>query len=195
MKGKENEKGGYMPKGRPKEEEIEDESGEDDDNDDKIQVSRRVAQQWLQALMSRRALRDGIASQHMHTHVAENHVAPAAQSTAPILLGHPYNLPAPAIPMTPRTTQQIMLSTELSVSMRRQILWEWQVNSATNPAANARRATNGVLSGLLPLASTTPMGENPSATQSAEAQDRDERKRRARARIRSWTDDFHYSGW
>lgn len=195
MKGKENEKGGYRPKGRPKEEEMEDESGEDDDNDDKIQVSRSVAQQRLQALMSRRAPGDGIASQHTHTHVAENHVAPAAQSTAPIPLGHPYNLPAPAIPMTPRTTRRIMLRTELSESMRRQLLWERQVSSTTNPAANARRANNGVLGGLRPLASTTSMGENPSATKSAEAQDRDERKRRAMARNRSWADDYHYSGW
>ncbi|KAG2112176.1 hypothetical protein BD769DRAFT_1642611 [Suillus cothurnatus] len=169
MKGKENEKGGYRPKGRPKEEEMEDESGEDDDDDDKIQ--------------------------HTHTRMAEDHVAPAAQSTAPIPLGHPYNLPAPALPMTPRTTRRIMLRTELSESMRRQLLWERQVSSTTNPAANARRANNGVLGGLRPLASTTSMGENPSATKSAEAQDRDERKRRAMARNRSWADDYHYSGW
>lgn len=195
MKGKETEKGGYRPKGRPKEEEMEDESGEDDDDDDKIQVSRSVAQQRLQALMSRRAPGDGVAPQHTHTHVAENHAAPAAQSTAPIPLGHPYNLPAPAIPMTPRTTRRIMLRTELSESMRRQLLWERQVSSTTNPAANARRANNGVLGGLRPLASTTSMGENPSATKSAETQDRDERKRRAMARNRSWADDYHYSGW
>jgi hypothetical protein len=198
MKGKENEKGGYRPKGRPKEEEMEDESGEDDDDDDKIQVSRSVAQQRLQALMSRRAPENGIASQlaqHTHTRMAEDHVAPAAQSTAPIPLGHPYNLPAPALPMTPRTTRRIMLRTELSESMRRQLLWERQVSSTTNPAANARRANNGVLGGLRPLASTTSMGENPSATKSAEAQDRDERKRRAMARNRSWADDYHYSGW
>lgn len=188
MKGKENEKGGYRPKGRPKEEEMEDESGEDDDDDDKIQVSRSVAQQRLQALMSRRAPGDGVAPPR----VAE---APAAQSTAPIPLGHPYNLPAPAIPMTPRTTRRIMLRTELSESMRRQLLWERQVSSTTNPAANARRANNGVLGGLRPLASTTSMGENPSATKSAETQDRDERKRRAMARNRSWADDYHYSGW
>ncbi|KAG2347852.1 hypothetical protein BDR05DRAFT_996189 [Suillus weaverae] len=195
MRGKENEKGGYRPKGRPNEEEMEDESGEDDDDDDKIQVSRSVAQQRLQALMLRRAPENGNLVQHTHTRAPENHIAPAAQSTAPIPLGHPYNLPAPALPMTPRTTRRIMLRTELSESMRRQLLWERQVSSTTNPAANARRANNGVLGGLRPLASTTSMGENPSATKSAEAQDRDERKRRAMARNRSWADDYHYSGW
>ncbi|KAG2051716.1 hypothetical protein BDR06DRAFT_973621 [Suillus hirtellus] len=201
MKGTENEKGGYRPKGRPKEEEMEDESGEDDDDDDeddKIQVSRSVAQQRLQALMSRRAPENGNASQvtpHTHVCMVENHIAPAAQSTAPIPLGHPYNLPAPALPMTPRTTRRIMLRTELSESMRRQLLWERQVSSTTNPAANARRTNNGVLGGLRPLASTTSVGENPSATKSAEAQDRDERRQRAMARNRSWADDYHYSGW
>ncbi|KAG0702840.1 hypothetical protein DFH29DRAFT_919994 [Suillus ampliporus] len=197
MKGKESEKGGYRPKGRPKEEEMEDESGEDDDDDDdKIQVSRSVAQQRLQALVSRRAPENGIAS-HLAKHTrVENHVAPVAQATAPIPLGHPYNLPAPAPPMTPRTTRRIMLRQELSESMRRQLLWERQVSSTTNPAANARRANNGVLSGLRPLASTTSMGEqNPGATKSAEDQDKDERKRRAMARNRSWADDYHYSGW
>jgi hypothetical protein len=197
MKGKENEKGGYQTKGPPKEE-MEDKSGEDDDDDDDddiIQVSRSLAQRWLQAIIPQRAPGGGIASQHAHTHVAEKHVALAAQSTAPIPLGHLYNLPAPAKPMMPRTTGQIMFSTELSESMQRQLLWERQVNSTTNPAANARRANNGVLGGLQPLASTTAMGENPSTTQSAEAQDRDERKRRARARIRGWADEYHYSGW
>ncbi|KAG1729862.1 uncharacterized protein EDB91DRAFT_1158861 [Suillus paluster] len=197
MKGKESEKGGYRPKGRPKEEEMEDESGEDDDDDDdKIQVSRSVAQQRLQALVSRRAPENGIASQlAQHTRVAENHAAPVAQATAPIPLSHPYNLPAPALPMTPRTTRRIMLRQELSESMRRQLLWERQVSSTTNPAATARRASNGVLNGLRPLASTTSMGEQNGATKSAEAQDKDERKRRAMARNRSWADDYHYSGW
>jgi len=200
MKESESEKGGYRPKGRPKEEEMEDESGEDDDDDDddKIQVSRSVAQERLEALMSRRAPEHGVTSQVVqHTRVVEYHVAPLAQATAPIPLGYPYNLAAPTAPMTPRTTRRIMLRQELSESMRRQLLWERQVSSTTNPAANARRANNGVLGGLRTLASTTSMGENPSATKSnsAEGQDKDERKRRAMARNRSWADDYHYSGW
>lgn len=195
-KGKESEKGGYRPKGRPKEEEMEDESGEDDDDDDddKIQVSRSVAQQKLQALMSRRAPEPGVASHFaQNMRVVENHAAPAAQATAPIPLGHPYNLPAPTPPMTPRTTRRRMLKQELSESMRRQLLWERQVSSTTNPAATARR-NNSVLSGLRPLSSTTSV-QNPGATKSAENEDKDERKRRAMARNRSWADDYHFSGW
>ncbi|OAX42714.1 hypothetical protein K503DRAFT_766506 [Rhizopogon vinicolor AM-OR11-026] len=199
MKGKESEKGGYRPKGRPKEEDMEDESGEDDDDDDKIQVSRSVAQQKLQALISRRAPEPGVAS-HLaqHSHVVEHRAAPIpqaqAQATAPIPLGHPYNLPAPTPPMTPRTTRRRMLKQELSESMRRQLLWERQVSSTTNPAATARRATNSTLGGLRPLSSTT-SEHNSGATKSAEAEDKDERRRRAMARNRSWADDYHYSGW
>jgi hypothetical protein len=201
MKGKESQKGGYRPKERPKEEDMEDESAEDDDNvdddDDKIQVSRSVAQQKLQALMSRRAPEPGVAS-HLaqHTRVVEHHVSPIAPATAPIPLGHPYNLPAPTPPMTPRTTRRRMLKQELSESMRRQLLWERQVSSTTNPAATARRANNSALSGLRPLASTTSdLNPGVTATKSAETEDKDERKRRAMARNRSWADDYHYSGW
>ena len=197
MKEKGGEKGAYRPKGRPKEEEMEDESGdEEEDNDDKIQVSRSVAQQKLQALMSRRAPEPSVTSHLVHqTRVAEHHV-PVAQATAPIPLGHPYNLPAPTPPMTPRTTRRRMLKEELSESMRRQLLWERQVSSTTNPAATARRATNNALGGLRPLSSTTSeLNAGTTATKSAEAQDKDERKRRALARNRSWADDYHYSGW
>lgn len=204
LKGKGCEKGGYRPKGRPKEEEMEDESGDededndedDDDDDDKIQVSRSVAQQKLQALMSRRAPEPDVASHLVHhTRAVEHRAAPVAQTTAPIPLGHPYNLPAPTPPMTPRTTRRRMLKQELSESMRRQLLWERQVSSTTNPAATARRATNNALGGLRPLASTTSELNTATATKSAETEDKDERKRRAMARNRSWADDYHYSGW
>ncbi|KAG1754110.1 hypothetical protein EDD22DRAFT_913817 [Suillus occidentalis] len=197
MKGKENEKGGYQPKGPPKEEEMEDESGEDDDNDDIIQVSRSLAQRWLQAIIPQRALGGGIASQHAHTHVAEKHVAPAAQFTAPIPLGHLYdNLPAPAKLMMPRTTGQIMFSTELSESMRRQLLWERQVNSTTNPAANARRANNWRARWVatacfrqLPWTRILAQLRVPRLRIEMSASDA------ARARIRGWADEYHYSGW
>ncbi|KAG8915258.1 hypothetical protein FRC00_006199 [Tulasnella sp. 408] len=44
--------------------------------------------------------------------------------SVPIALPHPYNLPPPAPPSTPRTTRREMLATELSESLRRNILWE-----------------------------------------------------------------------
>ncbi|KAF8557064.1 hypothetical protein OG21DRAFT_398937 [Imleria badia] len=191
LKWQESEKNGYRPKGPPKEQEMEDDSG--DDADDKIQISQSVAQQKLQALMSRRSSDRGTSSHLIQAVAMEVGPGLLSSTTAPIPLGHPYHLPAAAPPMTPRTTRRRMLKTELSESMRRQLLWERQVSSNTNPALVARRATQG-LSGLRPTTSTSSDGINDTSTRT-EAQDRDERRRRAMARNRSWTDDYHYAGW
>ncbi|KAG6370769.1 hypothetical protein JVT61DRAFT_10971 [Boletus reticuloceps] len=189
-KRQESEKNGYRPKGPPKEQEMEDDSG--DDADDKIQMSQSVAQQKLQALLSRRSLDRG-TSHLIQPHAMEVGPGMLSSTTAPIPLGHPYNLPAAAVPMTPRTTRRRMLKTELSESMRRQLLWERQVSSNNNPALVARRATPG-MGGLRPLTSNSSDGIR-DTTRTTEAQDKDERRRRAMARNRSWADDYHYSGW
>lgn len=188
----ENEKNGYRPKGPPKEQEMEDDSG--DDADDKIQMSQSIAQQKLQALISRRSSEQGTSSHLIQPVATEVGPGLLSSTTSPIPLGHPYNLPAAAPPMTPRTTRRRMLKTELSESMRRQLLWERQVSSNTNPALAARRASQGI-GGLRPLTSTSSEGIRDTSTRSAEAQDKDERRRRAMARNRSWADDYHYSGW
>lgn len=76
--------------------------------------------------------------------------------TPTIPVGHPYNLPPPAPPSTPRTTRRLMLSTELSESLRRNLLWERQL-SKVNLTAGVRRTASGggsrhsVLGGLQPL--------------------------------------------
>ena len=187
-----SEKNGYRPKGPPKEQEMEDDSG--DDGDDKIQMSQSVAQQKLKALMSRRSSEQSTASHLIQPVAMEVGPSLLSSATAPIPVGHPYNLPAAAPPMTPRTTRRRMLKTELSESMRRQLLWERQVSSNTNPALVARRASQG-LGGLRPLTSSSSDGIRDTSTRTTEAQDSDERRRRAMARNRSWADDYHYSGW
>ena len=188
---RESEKNGYRPKGPPKEQEMEDDSG--DDADDKIQMSQSVAQQKLQALVSRRSSEQGTASHLIQPVAMEVGPSLLSSTTTPIPVGHPYNLPAAAPPMTPRTTRRRMLKTELSESMRRQLLWERQVSSNNNPALVARRSQGS--SGLRPLTSTSSDGIRDTSTTTAEAQDREERRRRAMARNRSWADDYHYSGW
>ncbi|KAF8266276.1 hypothetical protein EI94DRAFT_1662986 [Lactarius quietus] len=133
----------YRPKGRPQGEELEDESDSPDDPDDTIQVSHSLAQQRLAALANPAARR----------RASDNQVQPQAPgmgarpllptvATAPIPLNHPWNLPAPAPPTTPRTTRRQMLSTELSESLRRNLLWERQV-SKTNLLGNAGRRNGG----------------------------------------------------
>ncbi|KAH9885753.1 hypothetical protein C8Q73DRAFT_669347 [Cubamyces lactineus] len=218
--------GGYRPKGRPQEAELEDTESDNDNPDDTIQVSRSLAQRKLAALADpnrRRHSDRGLLSQQQQEHqqfqqqmMQENgRTGLTTVATAPIPLNHPYNLPPPPPPMTPRTTRRQMLQTELSESLRRNLLWERQV-SRVNMAG---RRSSGVLGGgLRPL--TTMNGDGPTAQeqpfqqqpahaqaqgqqqgqqqgprQQPNASEREEQRRRAMARNRSWEDDFHYSGW
>ena len=210
--------GGYRPKGRPQGEELEDDSDSPDDPDDTIQVSHSLAQQRLAALANPARRR-----------ASENQVQPQAPgmgarpllqtvATAPIPLNHPWNLPVPAPPTTPRTTRRQMLATELSESLRRNLLWERQV-SKTNLLGNAgRRNGNGGGGGGngtsgLRTAGTVNVSAQAGPSQQQQQRQRSsagpgegamaaaavedtvaERRRRALARNRTW-DDFHYFGW
>ncbi|EPT05503.1 hypothetical protein FOMPIDRAFT_1085277, partial [Fomitopsis schrenkii] len=181
----------HAKKGRPQSTELEEYSDtEDETTDNGIQVSRSLAQQKLAALAdsNRRRYSD------RGPVPPEPPVRPQLTSvaTAPIPLGHPYNLPAPAPPMTPRTTRRQMLSTELSESLRRNLLWERQVSRTS--MMGPRR--NGLLSnGLRPLTAVhDPVRSNSGPANNGE--DADERERRQRiSRNRSWADDYHYAGW
>ncbi len=140
--------GGYRPKGRPQGEELEDESDSPDDPDDTIQVSHSLAQQRLAALANparRRASDNQVQPQAPGMGMAGRPLLPTV-ATAPIPLNHPWNLPTPAPPTTPRTTRRQMLATELSESLRRNLLWERQV-SKTNLLGNGGRRNGNVLGG------------------------------------------------
>jgi Protein of unknown function (DUF3295) len=129
--------GVYRPKGRPQGEELEDESDSPDDPDDTIQVSHSLAQQRLAALANPSRRRASDNQRQTQVSALARPILPTV-ATAPIPLNHPWNLPAPAPPTTPRTTRRQMLATELSESLRRNLLWERQV-SKTNLLGNAGR--------------------------------------------------------
>jgi len=202
--------GGYRPKGRPQGEELEDDSDSPDDPDDTIQVSRSLAQQRLAALANpsrRRASDNQVPTQ---ASALTRAILPTV-ATAPIPLNHPWNLPAPAPPTTPRTTRRQMLATELSESLRRNLLWERQV-SKTNLLGNAGRRS--VLGGGSRPLTTAVNGNGVGNAQAGPSQQQRpqhrperqgpgegaeesiaERRQRALARNRTWADDFHYAGW
>lgn len=191
--------GGYQPKGRPHGQEMDSDS-EDDNPDDKIQVSKSVAQERLAALAGRRGI-DRSQSSRPPSQPAPSRPSLPTITSAPIPFGHPYNLPAPSAPSTPRTTRRQMLSTELSESLRRNLLWERQVSK--NVMVGQRRQSATVLggNGLRPMTTLAP-GESSrnghgNNTALSEATERAETKRRAMARNRSWADDYDYhtSGW
>ncbi|EPS92757.1 hypothetical protein FOMPIDRAFT_130365 [Fomitopsis schrenkii] len=176
----------HAKKGCPQSTELEEDlDSEGSDMDNRIQVSRSLAQQKLAALAgSDRRRRPGRGP--------APHEPPVIPSVAsvPIPLGHPYNLPVPAPPMTPRTTRRQMLSTELSESLRRNLLWERQVSRNTM----MRRRRNGLIgNGLRPLSAVHDQASVPGGSGS-ESEDGDERKQHD-ARNRGWEDDYHYAGW
>ncbi|KAG5645113.1 hypothetical protein DXG03_006927 [Asterophora parasitica] len=258
--------GGYRPKGRPADQEMEDETDTEGEENarDAILLSKSVAQEKLKALARKRGIvpnekpaaaprdeeeepvpewaRESKSTQRTPRHYAspingappfsrpqhqqEPHPAPAA-----IPVGHPYNLPPPAAPSTPRTTRRLMLQTEMSESLRRNLLWERQVTKV-NLLGFRRTASGGggaggggvggagrggtVLGGgLRPLTALPSMvqltakqpGQNSGRHEERERerrgsggaveteQEKEERKKRALARNRSWTNDYHYSGW
>ncbi|KAI0342850.1 hypothetical protein BDW22DRAFT_159012 [Trametopsis cervina] len=177
---------GYRPKGRPQDEELETDT-EEEGGENGLELSRSLAQQKLAQLAgpSRRRVSDQQANapsgltQSKLQHQGQRHPQRSAMTsvaTAPLPLNHPYNLPAPAPPMTAHTTRRTMLSRELSESLRRNLLWERQITKA-NQLAVARRQR------LQPLTTVNP------------PQPVDEREERRMARNRSWADDYHQVGW
>ena len=131
-------------------------------------------------------------------------------ATAPIQVGYPYNLPPPPPPSTPRTTRRNMLATEMSESLRRNLLWQRQT-SKPNPAALRRTTSAGAtrynpLGGeqaVLPsMVQLHPKGTRPEGlsqiTQKpapATQEERDEARQRRISRNKSYADDYHYTGW
>jgi hypothetical protein len=178
----------------------EDTESDDENSDDRIQVSRSIAHERLAALVGRRSV-DRTQSSRLPQPAPVRPSLSTLNST-PIPFCHPYNLPAPAPPSTPRTTRRQMLATELSESLRRNLLWERQVSK--NLLVGQRRQSTTALGGMRPLTSTA-MAGGPSGNGSVERSTshqggnenaaKEERKRRAIARNRSWADDYHYSGW
>ncbi|KAG6845261.1 hypothetical protein H0H87_011996 [Tephrocybe sp. NHM501043] len=174
--------GGYRPKGRPADQEMEDTESEGEGGETNgILVSKSVAQEKLKALAARRGIvplerkgeeadpvpnwlrepesasgkggrttspealylnNNATSSSSRHSQQQQRH---DTLTPTPIPVGHPYNLPPPAAPSTPRTTRRLMLQTEMSESLRRNLLWERQVSKVS--LVGFRRSASGGGSG------------------------------------------------
>jgi len=199
--------GKYRPRGRPAGAEMDDSDGEDDDN--QLDVSTSLAQQRLAALVGpgRRGLpRRQNSDPQPHTSLPPNVINHQVvdhpnvvnpNNVSPIPLHHPYNLPPPTAPSTPRTTRRHMLSTELSESLRRNLLWERQV-SKVGGQPYQRRPASALSPGVRPLTSVNEgqaSGSGSGDTDKAKPESKEERRKKALDRNRSWADEYHYSGW
>jgi hypothetical protein len=203
---------GYRPKGRPPNQEMEDDSDTEDENpENSVQLSRSVAQERLAALvgMHRSSNSTSVTTSTAYSNMTVTTTTtstavlsdllpdrPTKQtrvSTAPIPLSHPYNLPAPALPSTPRTTRRQMLQTELSESLRRNLLWERQVSKVSLIGGMRRQSSGGpVGSGLRPL---TALNGNANTSGAGGQQPPAPQQQQGIVRHRSWADDFHTKGW
>lgn len=204
--------GKYRPKGRPEGAEMDDDSGEEDEN--KLELSTSLAQQRLAALAGpgRRPKHQPRTGAHQLSQDTTARPGLTSVASAPIPLSHPYNLPAPAAPSTPRTTRRQMLATELSESLRRNLLWERQISKV----GGGGKRRPGVLSaaGLKPLTSMDPPPpptnsavagpsetDRPGGVKSGDEAiidgngSKEERRKKALARNKSWADDYHTAGW
>ena len=199
--------GKYRPRGRPDGAEMDDSDGEDDDN--KLEVSTSLAQQRLAALVgprrrgfSRRQKSDPPPQQRpplnaINHHVVDHPSVVNSHNVTPIPLHHPYNLPPPTAPSTPRTTRRHMLSTELSESLRRNLLWERQV-SKVGGQPYQRRPVSAFIPGIRPLTSVNEgqaSGSGSRDTDNPKPESKEERRKKALDRNRTWADDFHTAGW
>ena len=199
--------GKYRPRGRPDSAEMDDSDGEDDDN--RLEVSTSLAQQRLAALVGpgrrglpRRQNSDPQPQSSLSPNIINHQVIDHPHMTNPnnvnpIPLHHPYNLPPPTAPSTPRTTRRHMLSTELSESLRRNLLWERQV-SKVGGQPYQRRPVSALIPGLRPLTSVNEgqaSGSGSGDADKSKPESKEERRRKALDRNRSWADEYHYSGW
>jgi hypothetical protein len=90
-----------------------------------------------------------------------------------------------------------MLSTELSESLRRNLLWERQV-SKVGGQPYQRRPVSALNPGIRPLTSVNEgqaSGSGSGDTDNPKPDSKEERRRKALDRNRSWADEYHYSGW
>jgi hypothetical protein len=213
--------GVHRPKGRPEGQEMEESESGEENADDRIQVSRSVAQQRLAMLAASGRVATNLTAtttaptvrndkptghtatlRYTHSNQRPHPQRPTllATATAPIPLGHPYNLPAPAPPSTPRTTRRQMLQTELSESLRRNLLWERKVSNVVMRGGR-RQSSSGAIpggvgfGGLRPLTTMNAGGADAKSDRDGAAERQGEGALAAIVRHRSWADDYHTSGW
>ncbi len=189
---------GYRLGGRPEGEEVESDDDDDDGDGNQTlgleEMSKSVAQRRLETLAQNvtRAARPPhpyFSSLQQASRPGDQRDTPSAEffvrqqsrefngyaddfvsrpQAVPMVLPHPYNLPPPPPPQTPRTTRRVMMASEMSESLRRNLLWERQLSKRMLGNFNRHRV---------------------------ERDDEVERQRRELTRTRSWANEYHAAGW
>ncbi|SJL04310.1 uncharacterized protein ARMOST_07673 [Armillaria ostoyae] len=197
-------------KGQPEDEEMEDDSDGEDSN--MLIVSNSVAEERLRAIFG--SSRGGAALPGVKQHRSEPSIQPPAPSLpiptpakdlptvaehAP--LGFPYNLPVAAIPSTPRTTRQNMLRTEISESVRQNLLWSRYIHKQS--VLGPRRKSSLSLPDHEPIATINPVvhltkrvdGRWSGGADAEREAVRKELQRVNLTRNKSWVTEYHPTQW
>ncbi|KAK0236201.1 hypothetical protein EDD85DRAFT_954061 [Armillaria nabsnona] len=201
---------GYRRKGRPEDEEMEDDSDGEDGNT--LIVSNSVAEERLRAIFG--SSRGGAALPGVKQHRSEPSIQPPALSppiptpakdlptvTEHAPLGFPYNLPVAAIPSTPRTTRQNMLRTEMSESVRQNLLWSRYIHKQS--VLGPRRKSSPSLPDREPIATINPVvhltkradGRRSGGADAEREAVRKELQRVNLTRNKSWAAEYHPTQW
>lgn len=201
---------GYRRKGRPEDEEMEDDSDGEDDNS--LTVSNSVAEARLRAIFG--SSRGGAALPQVKERKREPWIEPPAASPPiptpakdlPIVtehapLGFPYNLPVAAMPSTPRTTRQNMLRTEMSESVRQNLLWSRYIHKQS--VLGPRRKSSPSLPDREPIATINPVvhltkrvdGRRSGGADAEREAVRKELQRVRLTRNKSWAAEYHPTQW
>ncbi|KAF9038823.1 hypothetical protein BDZ89DRAFT_403784 [Hymenopellis radicata] len=205
--------GNYRPKARPNEEEMEDET---DGEDNSLNVSNSVAQEKLKAIFGNMRGGGANANANKVVPIRPPHIkdAPRAQAivlmecpvppvvamlectiTEPVAVPtFPYNLPVAAIPVSPRTTRQWMLRTEMSESVRTNLLWQRKMDKRLMPLPPRNKSSTVILTipSVVKLTErkAPPVDGGMRAEQERE-EARDEIRRVNLMRNKSWAADYH----
>lgn len=182
----------HAKKALPHSIELEEElDSEDESMDNGIQISQSLAQRKLVALAD-------LSLQRHLDHGPVPYKPPvrpqtSSAATVPIPLAYPYNLPAPALPMTPRATRRQMLSTELSESLRRNLLWERRISR--NHTVRQRDVSSS-LHGLRNYTVMHDMARSHGSGSKFKSRNEGMGERTQSAALKcSWAGDYHYAGW
>jgi len=195
-------KGRYKSKAPPPETVMEDISGEEsDDNENRLDLSKSVAQEKLRALLEAKKGKKSAQGDEQQQSRANPQEEIEQRSTEPISIPppkkfYPYNLPPPNPPTSPRTTRRKMLTVEIPESLRRNLLWERQVSQA-HPRGLKRSASSGDIAKgweIPNVVKLTPkwLEQEP---EDEEKERLKESRRRYLARTRTWLFEYHGAGW
>lgn len=194
---------------------MEDES-EGEDNDNSVPLSKSVAQEKLKAIFEN--LRGGGGNANANTIApirpqdqqqtrerwpphrsqtsAEEQRPPTAAlertMTEPITVpSFPYNLPVAAIPVSPRTTRQLMLRTEMSESVRANLLWQRQQDKQAVPRRNKSSVAISQIRSVVKLTEKRGAAPDESTIEQERDEARNEIQRVNLMRNKSWAANYH----